>query len=198
MREGGGQSQVKEAAELATDGGSMDDACSWTGVDRVSAGGTCSRSCTLLLFRTHLERGRRRMCLLPPVSYLPEFCPAGHCSLSRWHVHGSGESLGLVPYDSRAATSGGMRSVMPRAEAQWIVGGLKPGRMGQCQDRNGDKSWPRLGKELAHKGHLPHKACSLHLVSIQKCVCMPGRWSREAETGDRTSQMEDLPQRQQK
>lgn len=120
MREGGGQSQVKEAAELATDGGSMDDACSWTGANRVGGGDTCPRSCTLLLFRAHLERGRRKMCLLPPVSYLPEFCPAGHCSLSRWHVHESGEGLGLMPYDNRAATSGGVRSVVPGTEAQWI------------------------------------------------------------------------------
>lgn len=50
MREGGGQSQVKEAAELATDGGSMDDACSWTGVNG-GGGGHLSQKLYTLAFQ---------------------------------------------------------------------------------------------------------------------------------------------------
>lgn len=61
MREGGGQSQVKEAAELATDGGSMDDACSWTGVNRVG-GGTLVPEAVHSCFSGHTLREEGEKC----------------------------------------------------------------------------------------------------------------------------------------
>lgn len=59
-------------------------------------------------------------------------------------------------------------------------GGLRPHRMGWCWGRNGNKGWRRLVKESTHMGCFPHKACSLHLVNIQECMCGPGRLRHRA------------------
>lgn len=63
-----------------------------------------------------------------------------------------------------------------------LGGGLRPGRMGHCQGRDGAKGWSKLGKELAQKGCLPHKARSLHLENIQERRLVSGTRSQEAET----------------
>lgn len=54
--------------------------------------------------------------------------------------------------------------------------------MGHCQGRDGTRGWSKLGKELAQKGCLPHKARSLHLENIQDCRLVSGTRPQEAAT----------------